>query len=109
MVDPWLVIGYLLIAFMGGAVTGAIALIIGGAGSLRVLAKRLNLLEERQDELEDGLGREVKKRASAKGVEARRTTKEAEAEANAVLAAAGNPIGLPANPYRSHRPTVHGR
>ena len=109
MVDPWLVIGYLLISFIGGAVTGAIALIIGGAGSLRVLAKRLNVLEERQDDLEDNLGREVKKRASAKGVEARRTTKEAEAEAQAVLAAAGNPIGLPANPHPSQRPSTIGR
>jgi len=109
MVDPWLVIGYLLIAFIGGAVTGAIALILGGAGSLRVLAKRLNILEERQDDLEDNLGREVKKRASRKGVEARRTAKEVEEEAQQVLRLVDNPIGLPSNPQRSQRPSTVGR
>jgi hypothetical protein len=105
----WLVTGFFVISLIGGMIVGAVALFLGGAGSLRVLAKRLNVLEERQDDLEDNLIREVKKRASAKGVEARKSTKEAHEEAQAVLRAAGGSISLLDDPRGLKRPSIVGR
>lgn len=106
MLNLWTLIGFVVISFVGGIVTGAVALFLGGAGSLRVLAKRLSVLEEREDELEDRLVREVKARAGKKGVEVRRTAAEAEAEAQEALRLVEHPIGAQRNPSRSKRPSV---
>jgi len=109
MLNIWTLIGFVVISFVGGIVTGAVALFLGGAGSLRVLAKRLNVLEERQDDLDDRMVREVKARAGKKGVEVRRTAAEAEEEAQKVLSLVDHPIGTQSDPSRPRRPSVFRR
>lgn len=106
MVDLWPLIGFFVISLMGGMITGAIALMLGGMGSVRVLRNRLETLESRQDDQADILNREVKKRASRKGVEARRTAAEAEEEAQQVLRMVGDPLRLGDDPQGSRRPSV---
>jgi len=107
LMDVWSLIGFVVISWLGGAVAGAVALILGGAGSLRVLARRLNVLEERQDTTEDRLTSEVKKRASEKGVSARRTAAQVTKEAEEVLEDNRNrPLGLVGRPSTMDRPSV---
>ena len=106
MVDLWPLIGFFVISLMGGMITGAVALMLGGMGSVRVLRNRLEALESRQDDQADILTREVKKRASQKGVEARMSVKEAEEAAQATLAL-GNPQMSPySDPRVPRRPSV---
>ena len=106
MVDLWPLIGFFVISLMGGMITGAVALMLGGMGSVRVLRNRLEALESRQDDQAEILTREVKKRASRKGVEARQTVAEAEAEAQQVLRLVEPPLGPGGDPQGSRRPSV---
>ena len=106
MVDLWPLIGFFVISLMGGMITGAVALMLGGMGSVRVLRNRLEALESRQDDQADILTREVKKRASRKGVEARRSVQEAEEEAQGVLRLVNHPVDLLGDQQRPQRPSV---
>lgn len=85
VVDIWSILAFQLIALVGGVATGAAALLLGGAGSLRVLANRLELLEERQDHTDDRLTSEVKKRAAGVAVEKRSKAATVEEEARQLL------------------------
>ena len=106
MVDLWPLIGFFVISLIGGMITGAVALMLGGMGSVRVLRNRLEALESRQDDQADVLTREVKKRASRKGVEARQTIAEAEEEAQAVLALVPTQTFPVGHPGHVGRPSV---
>ncbi len=84
MVDIWLFLGLQLIALLGGAIAGGIALALGGAGglrSLRIAQKQLGADNERIDER---ITREVKTRASL-AAKATRTDAELTAEAQKAL------------------------
>jgi len=107
--DLWSLLGYQLIALLAGAATGGLALLLGGAGSMRVLANRLDVLEERQDHTADRITTEVKKRASAAGVAKREQAASVEEEAKQLLELAGNgPHGLQLAPKAAERPSVIG-
>lgn len=71
MMDLWTLLGFAVVSVIAGGVTGAISLVLGGAGSLRVLVKRLETLEVRQDDLGDRMTNEVKRRASLAAKDAR--------------------------------------
>lgn len=61
------------VALVGGMIISAISLIIGGAGSLRVLSRRLGAVEDGIEALSDRLTSEVRRRVSAKGNDARKS------------------------------------
>ncbi len=105
--EIWSILAFQLIALVGGAVTGALALLLGGAGSLRVLANRLNVLEERQDHTDDRLTTEVKRRAGQASAEKREKAATAEEQAQAVLSAAAQAGATPGGaPRAGKRPSV---
>jgi len=102
--DIWSLLALQLLALAGGVLTGVGALLLGGAGSLRVLANRLELLEERQDHTDDRVTSEVKKRAAQVSVDKREAAKSVEDQATELLAAAAKP---PAR-QSAKRPSVMG-
>lgn len=82
--DIWLFLGLQLIALLGGAIAGGIALALGGAGglrSLRIAQKQLHADNERIDER---ITREVKTRASI-AAKAVRSDADLAAEAHQLL------------------------
>ena len=109
LMDLWTLLGFSAISVIAGGVTGAIALLLGGAGSVRVLAKRLETLEERQDDLGDRMTTEVKRRASlaAKDVREKRGT-DADVISQAKLVLAEHEAANPPQraPQARKRPSV---
>ena len=73
MLDFWTIFAIFALSITGGAITGAVSLILGGAGSVRVLAQRLETLESRQDDTSGRLTSEVRRRAADNAATARRT------------------------------------
>ena len=73
MLDFWTIFAIFALSITGGAITGAVSLILGGAGSVRVLAQRLETLEGRQDDTSTRLTKEVRRRAGDIAADARRT------------------------------------
>ena len=107
--DLWTLLGFAAISVMAGAATGAVSLALGGAGSVRVLVKRLETLEVRQDDLGDRMTKEVKTRASLAAKDARHqrgNDADVISEAKRVLAEheAANPPHRPAQARK--RPSV---
>ena len=110
--EIWLSLVIFLLALCGGALIGGTALALGGVGSLRVLLRRLETLEGRQDDLSDKMTTEVKKRAGLAGVQAQkdaRTNADAVREAAEVLAANGQQLGPPTAADRRRPSVVTGR
>lgn len=105
--DIWSILAIQLIALVGGAITGAVALALGGAGSLRVISSRLNLLEEAVEHTDDRVTKEVKTRAGLAAAEKRRSAASVAEEAEAVLLAAGKAApGAGGAPRAGKRPSV---
>ena len=71
--DFWLAFAIFGLSITGGAITGAVSLVLGGAGSVRVLARRLETLEGRQDDTSTRLTKEVRRRAGDNASDARRS------------------------------------
>ncbi len=74
MPDIWYVIALQVIALVGGMLAGAVALAIGGAGGIRMLSKRLEIVENHTDDLGSRITKEVKSRAGTLGAAARKTS-----------------------------------
>ena len=101
MLDWSLIVAVLVVSLIGGALTGAVALAIGGLGATSVLRQRLAEAEAAQERTDERITREVKKRAADLGVE-KRDLKSAEAQAAEFMAE--NPPGRPQG-----RPSVVAR
>jgi len=86
MVDWSLIVAVLVVALLGGAITGAVALAIGGMGVTRVLSQRIAEVEASTERTDERITREVKSRAGKMAVE-RRSEADATKEAEAHLAA----------------------
>lgn len=63
MVDWSLIVAVLVVALLGGAITGAVSLAIGGMGVTRGLRTRVDQLQERTERTNERITREVKTRA----------------------------------------------
>lgn len=74
MMDIWLLIAMQAIALVGGAITGALALALGGMGGLRSLRTRQDALTNKLELIDGRITHEVKARASKAGVKARTDT-----------------------------------
>ena len=75
----WELLGYLMVSIGSGVVTGAACVVIGGVGGLSVVIRRINLLEQKLDDTDSRITREVKTRASHAAVDAKaeqRTAKQ---------------------------------
>ena len=100
MLDWSLIVAVLVVSLVGGAITGAVALAIGGLGATSVLRQRLAETSAAVERTDERITREVKKRAAEVGVEAREA-KSAEAKAAEYLAEHGaqpGPQGVAARP-----------
>lgn len=88
MLDWSLIVAVLVVSLVGGAITGAVALAIGGLGATSVLRQRLAETQATVERTDERITREVKKRAAEVGVEARER-KSAEAQAAEYMAQHG--------------------
>lgn len=77
----WISLAVLVVSVLSGALTAGLVMAIGGAGVLRAMHRRLVLAEERIEDTDDRISREVKRRAADKGVEARKVSAKEQAEA----------------------------
>lgn len=98
MVDWSLILAVLMVSLLGGALTGAVALVIGGLGVTRGMARRLGKLEDQTERTDDRITREVKTRAGLAAV-AKRSDADVKREAEALLS--GN-----TQPSAERRPSV---
>lgn len=98
MVDIWLLIAMQAIALVGGAITGALALALGGMGGLRALRTRQDSLTNKLELIDGRITHEVKARASRAGVKARTDTE--------LVAEAMEHVGRAQPAANSNRPSV---
>jgi len=100
MVDWMLILAVLVVSLLGGAITGAVSLAIGGVGVSRMLSQRMGDVEATTERTNERITREVKVRAGDASA-TKRTDATVKAEAQALLAA--TPVA------GSKRPSVLGR
>ena len=74
--DLWIVITIPLVSALTGLITTGVVMAVGGLGVLRSLNRRLLLVEERIEDTDTRITKEVKRRASDAAVEAKRTSAE---------------------------------
>ena len=91
MPDTWLFFAFLLVAVLSGAATGVLSLLIGGVGGQWALTRRVKLTEERLEDVNDRITKEVKRRAGEAGVEARAKSPKKLAEEHLAAAAIQRP------------------
>jgi hypothetical protein len=88
-----------LVAAGAAVLASAVCMVLGGVGGTRALRRELRELRDDQDALADRFEREVKRRASARGVEARSAAEEIRdmvaAGAHLAPAAPAAPAGPP--------------
>lgn len=82
MPDLWTFAALQLVALLGGALTGAVALLIGGAGAHRAIVRRLDEAENAIDDQSVRITKEVKQRAGLAGA-AKRAQTDAEVRVEA--------------------------
>ncbi len=101
MVDWSLILAVLVVSLLGGAITGAVSLAIGGLGVTRRISRRIGKIEDQTERTDDRITREVKTRVGLAAV-SKRTEADVKREAEARLASE------PQSPA-SRRPVVAGR
>jgi len=101
VLDWSLIVAVLVVSLVGGAITGAVALALGGMGGIRVLSMRIDEIGAGLERTDERITREVKTRAAEAGVKVREV-KSASAQAQEFLA-----DSEPAKP--AGRPSVIGR
>lgn len=85
-----LLLANLVVSVLSGTLTAGLILLVGGAGVLRQLHRRLLLVEERIEDTDERITKEVKRRAANKALEARDAApKSPEVLAKEHLASAG--------------------
>jgi len=94
--DIWALLGYLVVSVLAGAFTAGLAVMIGGLGGLSAAVRRIVLVEQRVEDVDGRITKEVKTRAALKAVEAKadqRTAKQIAEEhlANAPAESQGRP------------------
>lgn len=102
MVDWSLIVAVLVVALIGGAVTGAVALAIGGLGVTRRMSRRIGKIEDATERIGERITREVKTRAGLAAV-SKRTDADVKREAEERMA------GNPQSPALRQRPSVVSR
>lgn len=102
MPDFWSLLAIQAVAILSGVVTACLVLAIGGLGGIRALSRRLILAEERVEDTDQRITREVKRRAADAAVEARKASPKEQAEK--FLAENPAPAARP-----GARPTIVGR
>lgn len=100
MVDWSLIVAVLLVSLIGGAITGAVSLAIGGMGVLRGLGQRIADVESTTERTNERITKEVRVRASTDTI-SKRTDADVKSEAERLLAS--TPSGA------SKRPSVVGK
>ncbi len=101
MVDWSLILAVLVVSLLGGAITGAVSLAIGGLGVTRRISRRIAKVEDETERTDERITREVKTRAGLTAV-TKRTDADVKREAEAQL-------GSEPQPPASRRPLVVGR
>lgn len=103
MVDIWSLIGYLTVSAFFGVFTGAACVVIGGVGGLSALARRIGLAEQRVEDVDSRITKEVKTRAAHAAVEARKEAGSAKEVAERWL---GEKAGSSGGNAQQLRPSV---
>lgn len=79
--EGWFLAAIPLVSVLSGVLTvGAIAA-LGGLGVIRALHRRIVLVEERIEDTDQRITREVKRRAADKALDSRQSSPKAQAEA----------------------------
>lgn len=97
--DTWLYLAIPAISALTGLITAGVVMAVGGVGVLRALHRRLILVEERIEDTDTRITREVKRRAADAAVEARK----ADPKEQAIEHLARNPARA------SGKPSIVGR
>ena len=85
MIDLWTFLAFQAISVAAGVTTAVVILVVGGAGGMRALSRRLVISEQRVEDVDARITSEVKKRASGAAQDARTKAKTAEEEVAEVL------------------------
>lgn len=75
--EIWSLLGFLTVSALSGIFTGAACVIIGGVGGLSAAVRRINLAEQRIEDVDQRITREVKTRAALTAVEKRKEANSA--------------------------------
>jgi len=79
--EAWTLVAIPVVSALTGLITAGVVMAVGGLGVLRALHRRLLLAEERIEDTDSRITREVKRRASIAAQDAKRTSPEQEAAA----------------------------
>ncbi len=90
-VDFWLFLALQVVALVGGSLTAAVSLAIGGLGGIKMLRTDLQAVIGALEQVDKRITREVKTRAGEKGAAAARDRTEAEIRAEAAERLAQEP------------------
>jgi len=74
--EVWLIIAIPVVSALTGLITTGVVMMVGGLGVLQSFNRRLILVEERIEDTDTRITREVKRRAADKAVEVKRTSPE---------------------------------
>jgi len=84
--EIWSQLGFSVVAILTGVVTAGLAVLIGGVGGLAHVVRRINLLEQRVDDTDGRITKEVKTRAGLAAVAAKAESRSAKQIAEEHLA-----------------------
>lgn len=84
--DIWALLGYLVVSVLSGAFTAGLAVMIGGLGGLSAAVRRIILLEQRLEDVDGRITKEVKTRAAHLAVAAKADQRTAKSIAEEHLA-----------------------
>lgn len=78
--DVWMLIAIPVVSALTGLITTGVVMALGGMGVMQSLHRRLILVEERIEDTDTRITREVKRRAAGAAVEAKKTSPEQQAK-----------------------------
>lgn len=77
----WLLLGHFAVSALFGLLFAGACVVIGGVGGLSALARRINLAEQRVEDVDARITKEVKTRAALAAVEKRKEATSAKDQA----------------------------
>jgi len=100
--EIWSLLAFQLVAVLSGVVTAGLVLVIGGVGGHLALSRRLNVAEDRVEDVDAKIDREIKRRAADAATRSRSEKKTVEGEAAEIIAGATERAAPAARPSVAH-------
>jgi len=86
--EIWSLLAFQLVAVLSGVVTAGLVMVIGGVGGHLALSRRLNVTEDRVEDVDAKIDREIKRRAADAATKSRTEKKTVEGQAAEIIAGA---------------------